>query len=428
MPRLPLTPVERYFFHDHRESHPAWIRYEFTFRGTLERAAFARAWGRIEERHPLTGATVSRRTWGGPVWNLGAVRPEWVWLDTAAPETDGAAVDLHDLSKRAGLRGFAWVQGAETHLTLLVHHAVADGLGLLLIAEDLFALYAIGCGAEIGLPAATAGRRGSEPLPLAHWPWVLLGVVWGMVLGRQRVVELRSRGAAGRRERTSRTAPAGVTARMRDAARAAGASLNELLIRDVQAALGAWLERHGAARPEEWTRLLVPVNTGGNRRDAGNSANALGVAPIDRRVKSLGRRARLLQRAREDMAFVRRRGLARAFGAAMWLRGWWPGWIARHCRRGGARSTLVFSNLGRVFSQGPLVQTDGRMALPGAELVSFVGWGPCRPGTAVFILAAEYRGALAWGVSFDSEALGAAQAADFADALDREFLCSAAGE
>ena len=43
MSELTLTPTERYFFYDHRESHPAWIRYDFTFRGALEHAALARA-------------------------------------------------------------------------------------------------------------------------------------------------------------------------------------------------------------------------------------------------------------------------------------------------------------------------------------------------------------------------------------------------
>ena len=222
---LPLTPVERYFYHDHRESHPAWIRYEFTFRGALERAAFARAWGRIEERHPLTGATVSRRTWSGPVWNLGAARPEWAWLGTEEHADDDAR-DLHDLSTRSGLRGVVRVRGAETHLTLLVHHAVADGLGLLLIAEDFFTLYAVECGAGIALPAAvplTARRDRSSLRGAEGWrelPWILIGVLWG---GGAGPAACRRDARSGTRFWPPRAGGALVVARGNDAAEKGGA-------------------------------------------------------------------------------------------------------------------------------------------------------------------------------------------------------------
>lgn len=430
MPGLPLTPIERYFFHDHRESHPAWIRYEFTFQGAFERAAFERAWAQLERRHPLTGATVAERRWGGPVWQLGAARPEWSW-----GEADALPGKRHDLSARAGLQGVGQVGPAGTKLTLQVHHAVADGLGLLLIAEDLFTLYAIECGATIELPAIPElGRRrerasSGTPQAWRQLPWLMIGVIWGAVLGRQRVVQLRGTDEnRAWRGLTARVCAAEELARLRGAARQAGTSLNELLIRDVQVALGAWLQRHGPARPEEWTRVLVPVNVGGARADARSSSNALGVALIDRRVRSLGRRARLLQRAREDMAFIRQRGLMRAFGAGMWLRGLLPGALRRHCRRGGARSTMVFSNLGKILDRGPLVRPDGVLAVPGAELTGFVGWGPCRPGTSLFVLAAEYRGRLSLGVEYDPTVLSATEAEDFADELETQMRHSSAGE
>jgi hypothetical protein len=430
MTRLPLTPVERYFYHDHRGSHPAWIRCEFTFRGALERAAFARAWDGIDRLHPLTGAIVAERAWGGPVWVTKATRPELVWRESTAPVDADGTDDLHDLSGRAGLRGVVQQCGAETQLTLHMHHAVADGLGLMLIAEDLLALFARECGAVIPLPAlgSLRARRNGGPMPVAQWPWLAIGVVWGLVLGRQRVVELRGADTSGRGERRALVVAPELTSGMRATARAARVSLNELLIRDVQAALGSWLQRYGGPTPEDWTRLLVPVNVGGRRGDERISTNAIGVAPIDCRVKTLGRRGRLLERAKEDMTFVRRRGLMRAFGATMWLRCWLPGAIGRHCRRKGARGTLFFSNLGKIFCNGPLVRADGVLVVPGAELTGFTGWGPCRPGTAGFVLMAEYRGALSVGLACDPGALGAAHADCLAGALIVEFRRSAAGE
>lgn len=435
MPGLPLTPIERYFFHDHRESHPAWIRYEFTFQGALEAAAFGRAWQRIVQWHPLAGATVAVRRWGGPVWRIGAVRPELIWREVDPAADGGDQADLHDLTAKAGLCGVVRRSGGHTHFTLLAHHAVADGLGLLVIAEDLFALYAAECGVAVAL--AAAGRlddqRDRAPLGLAkscrQLPWLALGVVWGAVLGWQRVVEIRGKARGqGRRELAARSCNREETIKLRKVARAANTSLNEVLIRDVQVALGVWLQRYGATRPEDWTRLLVPVYVGGLRSEVRCSAPALGVAMVERRVRSLGRRARLLQRAHEDMEFILRSGLARAFRASMSLRGWVAGQIARHCRRAGARSTLVLSNLGKVFSRGPLVRPDGVLALPGAELVQFAGWGPCRPGTSIFVVTGAYRGEQAMWVSYDPAALSEAEAEDFVNELEAQVRRSVAGE
>lgn len=435
MSELTLTPTERYFFYDHRESHPAWIRYDFTFRGALEHAALARALDRIAQRHPLTGATVAQRHWGAPVWKLGAARPELAWREADAAEHDDEAHERHDLSERAGLRCSVQVSATSAHLTLTVHHAVADGLGVHVLARDLFSLYAIECGAAITLPliAPLSPGRGRRSPGAASWwrqlPWVAFGVVWGAVLGRQRVVEMRGTGGVGRRrELAARCWSADDTVRLRIAARTVGASLNELVLRDIQVALGAWLQRHSPATPEEWTRVLVPMNVGGARVGLQSSTNALGVVLIDRRVRSLGRRARLLHRAHEDMEFIQRHGLMRAFGALMRLRGWLPGGIARYCRRSGARSTLVFSNGGKLLSNGALVRTDGVLALPGAELTDVAAWGPCRPSANIFVATGSYRGRQSFWVAYAPLAMSAAQAEDFANELEAQLRLSLAGE
>lgn len=436
MPELPLTPVECYFFHDHRESHPAWIRYDFIFRGALDRDALARALERIVQRHPLTGATVAERRWGGPVWKLGAARPELVWLDgDRAEATYDYTRERHNLSVRAGLSAVVRASATELHLTLSVHHAVADGLGLNLISKDLFVLYAIECGAAITLPAIaplSSQRDRRSPGAAAWWrqlPWLAIGVAWGALLEQRRVVTLRGTAGGGRqRELAPRPLSADETVQLRKAARAASASLNEVVLRDVQVALGTWLQRHGSAHPEDQTRILVPMNVGGARVSLQSSANALGVALIERRVRSLGRRARLLERAHEDMEFIQQRGLMRAFGALMRLRSWLPGGISRYCRRDGARSTLVFSNIGKLFGGGALVRPDGVLALPGAELMDFAGWGPCRPGTNVFVVMGSYRGRQAFWTSYDPSAMSLAQAEDFANELETQLKRSLASE
>jgi hypothetical protein len=318
---------------------------------------------------------------------------------------------------------------------LTVHHAVADGLGVHVLAKDLLALYAIARGAEITLPAMAPlnGSRDRRSPGAAVWwrqlPWVAFGVAWGAMLDRRRVVEMRGAAGSGRRrELAAHCWSAEDTVRLRKAARAAGASLNELVLRDVQVALGVWLQRHGPAAAEDWTRVLVPMNVGGARVTLQSSTNALGVVLIDRRVRSLGRRARLLHRAHEDMEFIQRRGLMRVFGALMRLRGWVPGGIARYCGRSGARSTLVFSNIGKLLGTGELVRSDGVLTLPGAELTDIAAWGPCRPGANIFAATGSYRGRQSFWVAYDPAAMSAEQAEDFANEWETQRRLSLAGE
>jgi hypothetical protein len=167
---------------------------------------------------------------------------------------------------------------------------------------------------------------------------------------------------------------------------------------------------------------------GGARVALQSSTNALGVVLIDRRVRSLGRRARLLHRAHEDMEFIQRRGLMRVFGALMRLRGWVPGGIARYCGRSGARSTLVFSNIGKLLGTGELVRSDGVLTLPCAELTDIAAWGPCRPGANIFAATGSYRGRQSFWVGYDPAAMSAEQAEDFANEWETQLRRSLTGE
>jgi len=188
----------------------------------------------------------------------------------------------------------------------------------------------------------------------------------GAMLDRRRVVEMRGAAGSGRwRELAAHCRSAEDAVRLRRAARAAGASLNELVLGDVQVALGVWLQRHGPVRPRRIGReALASMNVGGARVTSESSTNALRRGPDRRSRCDRWGDGRGCSTARtRTWSSSSGGGLMRVFGALMRLRGWVPGGIARCCGRSGARSTLVFSNIGKLGAGG-LVRSDGVLTLP----------------------------------------------------------------
>jgi hypothetical protein len=208
---------------------------------------------------------------------------------------------------------------------------------------------------------------------------------------------------------------------LRGAAKRLGAGVHELFIRDTQSALGAWLKVHGDAGPLEWTRLALPVNL---RRPADlplPSTNLVGLIGLDRRVKSLGRRERLLVRAKEDMGWVKRKRFGYVFLVVLWLHGLLPGGIRRYARRRKCRATLLMTNLGQILSSSPLLGRDGKVAVPGAVLEDVCLQAPVRPGTSAGLALGVYANVLAADLSYDPRVLTPAQAGDLVQALEDQL-------
>jgi hypothetical protein len=209
------------------------------------------------------------------------------------------------------------------------------------------------------------------------------------------------------------------------AAKRLGAGLNELLMRDVFAALGVWRAEQGVGTPLDWIRLGLPVSL---RRPSGRqmpAANVFSLIGIDRRGQSLANRGRLLRRAREDMALVKRHHLDHTFLLLLGLHRLLPGGIRRHARSEACRATLVMTNLGPMCPlRSELLDAEHRLAVPGAVIEDIEIGGLFRPGTCATLAFCFYAGRLQADLHYDARFLTAAQAEAFMRALEVQVRLS----
>ncbi len=425
MHSLPLTLFERYLYHEDRPGYPCWILTRFRFEGTFKRDVLQRAWEQTALRHPLLTAVVRRNWRGRLVWTQAPdCRPVVEWAprlqDSGWPDYPPI-----DLERAPGCHLFATEEPGRVLLFLQVHHSLHDGAGTFAVIDDLLIHYARELGEEVD-PAELHPER----LPdrnrfglsfgdkLRLLPMQALGLALSIQLHGRTVAPLLPDAEATGAAPPSRRVPALASRRLgpeefrgfRAAAKRLGAGLQDILIRDAQAALGAWLKDHGRAGPRDWIRLAVPVNL---RRPADLSlpaANLVGLVIIDRRAKSLANRERLLVRAREDMGWVRRKRLGYVLLVQLGLCGLFPGGIRRYVRRSGSHASFLLTNLGQILSGSPLYRPDGKVAVPGAVLEDVALAAPVRPGTCACLAVGVYGEALAADLSYDSRVMTPAQA------------------
>jgi hypothetical protein len=438
MNQLPLTPLEEYLWREERPGYPGWISSRLRFRGALQREPLERAFAATLQNHPFTGAVVARGRFGGPVWELRP--PAALPLEWRARAADGAWPELppHALERAPGFRLLVCEGGGLTELVFQGHHAVQDGAGGFGLIEETLLRYARELGAEVApreLKPALLPRRGrlaDSPLKLlARLPGIALGLALNWQLSRRAAASLSAAGNLSDPRPPPAVAelrlPPADYLRLRAGARAAGAGVNDVLIRDFFAAIGTWRAARGpgAGDPLDWIRVAVPVGLRSRADAALPATNIFGMVALDRRAKSLANRDRLLRRAREDMGMVKKWRLGLVFPALLALRRWWPGGIAAYCASPTVRATAVLTNDGKVFAQSPLLNAAKRVELPGGAVLEDVAVSlPCRPGTAALLAVGVYAGGFFADLTYDPHALSAAEAGALLRAFEAQLRLS----
>jgi hypothetical protein len=443
MKSLPLTPLETYLLAEDVPAHPCWQVGRTLWRGSFRRDALEAAWAEATGRHPLLGARVVRGPLGGLRWDLDAKVPLPVhWSRAEAGEWP--EWQTLDLGRGPGARLYAVEGDGRTAVIACVHHAVCDGIAVGEVMDEMFVAYA-GLLGEPRTPRpapleAALRRRGQMGSTVLERLWIPLVQALGMVaeakLLRRKVAPLVPHEPAPDSAARSPGWPAVVewtadeplSERVRAAAKRERATLPELVMRDVQAAVGAWREAQGAAHPEDWTRLGFAVGVGKTAPGARPVANQFGIAIIDRQQRSLANRPRLLRRAKEDMALVERWRLGYSLWVLLALRRLTPGGIRAYARKRVVRTTFTLSFMGIPFARSPL-RREGRFpAVPGAVMETVQGFAPTRPGTCATMDVGMVFGRLSACLAYDPRVIDPARAQALMGAFVAELSKSAEGE
>ncbi len=439
---LPCDPFDTMMLLDDRPTHPMVCGAEFVFRGTLRQDVLEYALGRAVRRHPIIGARVAPAGMGRYQWLPGTV-PVRVHWDQGSTVTRPPCFLPFDLSQEPGLRVFVRVQGEISTLQFEFHHACTDAGGGMAFVEDVFYEYSRAVSPEISLGDHRPLRQGllqtgrQARRSMINWSERLASLVFehakSLDLMFHPPLPLPSPHLRIARPADTDLDTANFThvvcqfdeqasQNLRHLASQFGASLNDVIVRDVFRAMGEWIDQFSPGTPRQrHLRIVLPMNLRERVDSALPASNKTGYAFLTRALNSLGDADQLLQGIREETAKIRRFRSPHLTNARI---------AFLHRLRFALRAmlserfcfaTASISNLGdpsrRFFARFP--RSNGRICVGDLLLEHVMGIAPVRPLTRVTFNVCTYRNRLAIGLRCDPTCFTVGDAEMLADRLTR---------
>ncbi|MFV2067472.1 MAG: hypothetical protein ACC645_10865 [Pirellulales bacterium] len=411
---LPLTPFERYMLADDRREYPMTFVMQFDFQGSVKRGCWEAAFHDALDRHPLLTSVVQ----GKRFWKPTSDRSLIVWL-TVGDEIVPEGGEYMDLCQNAGVRVWMHEGDDQVRLTVQFHHACCDGIGALQFFGDWFAAYHARWGSEdvelVPLNPQALAQRGNARWktdaaePVSRWEGIKSLTFETLKFITRRLTPLR--GDATHAENLfpgllQHTFPVDVTRQLRQRAHQAGATLNDLMLRDLFATLAEWNGK--VVHSKRWLQINMPTNLRGRGDRDLPAANVIGYALMARRAKDCADEEDLLQDICAETAAIRKWNLGQFFLDGLRRVQNIPGALSWFLSPLSCCATTVFSNLGdptRHFYSN-LSRVDGRLTTGELTLRTFQGNPPLRPLTKAVFLATVYAGELTIIMRADDRALG----------------------
>jgi len=426
---LPLrwSPFERYMLRDDRASHPMTFTIRLKFAGSFDAQAFERAVLEAVERHPLLRA------------RLAGERPaEFTWVASPDPRPylDIGPLDAPlrfpgtpgteqiDLRQANGLR--IWVRtGADhegarkTEMRFQFHHACCDGLGAYRYLEDVLACYhrAVVPGEHPPLrPLESEDLARRADYGLTWWKLLLRlpAEIWGAVVGLAVFLIVRPR-PLKTSERPTPGSDDGLTLldypaykfdvetshRLRDVAKAAGATMNDLLLCELFRAMSRWNAMNDPRAGGGNLRIMMPVSLRVAADELTPAANIVAMVNLDRNLTMYKNPRLMLTTIRLETRFLQYFRFGLAFIRCITFFGWIPGGIEFMASGGRCYATSVLSNLGRVLVETPNPWQNGRLVAGDLVLEAIESAPPVRPHTHTSLTCLFYDGRLSVIQNYD---------------------------
>lgn len=393
----PLAPFDHLMLVDARPGHPMCFFLECIVEGDLDEHRLRAAMDRAAQRHPRFRSRVAWRR-GRPHWLPPDVQPAFVWH----PQADGLDPWRPvDLERESGVRIVARAIGPRLHsIAMVVHHSACDGIAACEFMGDLWAFYD---GTEPrGFTRPV--MRGSEGPESAAAPGAQSPAIdpVGEALAFARFFPaalVRSRSAATNR-RTGAIEPpyatieldAAFTARLRAAAAARKATVNDLIVAAVMRAALAWNDRAGKRRGG--VRVTMPVSTRAPRQRY-PASNEISYAFLDRSRAACRDRESLVGSLAAASRWILASGAVAGFLEAVGFLSKSPLMLKAVTRLPICLSTVIVSNLGDVSRRmrAGVPKIDGRDAPGGLVIRGFRGVPPLRPRTRASVAVLPYADA-----------------------------------
>lgn len=415
---LPLTSIEEYFLRDDRPDYPMIGVCRLRFSGFFDHKDFHAALISVVDRHPLLRATVERRRFGTPRWNVRPDRFPVVCWDSTSPATGFPPLPFMDLEREIGARFHVVKRETGHDLIAHIHHCCADAQGLVTLLEDLMTEYALRRGTiEISAPRKLEPerllRRGSPMLT----GWGFLKMLHKQAVGLRGVL------------RFIRNTPVPLAAREREAdapvdgnllpnpltfafnqsetraifaaARKASVNVGDILVRDLFLAIFDWRRDHSMGHDTDCLRISIPMSL---RRAADMRmpmANSFSMIFLDRHANLFPNPHLLLKSIHEQMRIIKENQLQYTFLLSVALARKLPGGLSTYTSKDICHASSCFSNIGTVFAGTLLPRREGRLVIGNMELESMDFVLPLRPHMHAAMCSHIYGGCLRVLINYD---------------------------
>lgn len=420
---LPLVPFETYMLCDDRDSHPMTFTIRLKFSGICDRAALEEAIPQALARHPLLAARVVETdddklawTWDEPV------QPPLDFADDSVP-LGFPGRERIDLTTNCGLR--IWVRQGEDQVDMRMqfHHSCSDGVGAYGFIEDLLCAYHNAVTREEHrvtlrpLDEARLNHRASFGL---NWPRLLLRLpmeMWGLIVGfsmfilrRPAKIHTSTSDAGTRADALTLLDLPAITLsdkqlqRMKAAAKASGASLNDQLLSDLCVAVKTWNTRRQTFSRIKPIRIMIPMSLRVPGDERMPAANVVAMVFVDRNPVWFPNARSLLKSIVWEVNFIKKLRLSLAFVRSVTIADKVPGGLKFLTRPTRCYATCVLSNMGRVLADTPLEYQDGKLLCGEMMLEAVESAPPVRPHTKVALSVVSYAGKMALILNYDRHA------------------------
>ncbi|MCC6510189.1 MAG: DUF1298 domain-containing protein [Pirellulaceae bacterium] len=425
-------------------AYPCVICVRLELSSRLDRDRFHLAIDRWISRHPLLGALLETR-WGRDYWRLNSAESarcvRWFTQEEPPAWPDQYYINLY---QRCGLSIDVYQADAEACqevpgcvVLMQVHHALSDGLGCLQAVHDLLAIYqAVDGQTELALPKLEPHKlkqRNFFGLTMSKVCQLLPRQLVGLAGVRQYLmrrpvplagysVELKKSLNAESSipiEVSSFRCSRELTQALRYQARFERVTLNDLLTACIFDACAQYRQQQtpglGVDQEQQWLRIMVPMNLRDAQSDETQSAcNIVSCVFLDRTGHQIGDRPALLKGIHDEMQLIKHNRLALLFIWSLWVRKMFSLRFKRGPRRavwpGRCPTSLVFSNMGKLFDSSPYLGSDQRLTFGDVTVERCDVLAPLAPMVGVAITVGQYAGQLTFCLRYDPRVIQPSQA------------------
>ena len=437
---IPLSHFEELMLHQDSAAFPASCFLKLRFIGRLDRGAFTAAVHTVIARHPLLHATVNRQQ--RPEWRVGDVAPHISWTDgasLAAPTVRGL-----DLTTVHGVRFFVQLTADRSDVLIQFHHACCDGIAIYQVARELVIAYS----AELldrpdyqlplldeGLLAKreSTGLKTGPQLRLMLQQAARLPSVWNFFA--RTPAQLVPHEARAFEDAAPQMYPAvgayqfdTTTSTALKSRLSSGVTMNDVLTRDLFLAMRDFRRQQRVASDHSWLRLMVPTSLRRPEQYRSSAANMIGSVFLERRGPGMQHPEELLQGLQRELAQIKRLKLGYLFNLSLYAQRQLPGGLRQAARPSRCQVSAVFTNIGRVFTSGPLPRVDGMWECGNVILESTEASAPIARNVCAAFSATWYANRLSLTLHHDPGVMSQTQADIMLNLFVRRVVTSAGGK